>query len=127
LIYIDSSVALAHLLGEPQRPDETFWLESLVSSRLLEFEVINVLRTKGRGQTHEGLANDLLAGVGLVELIPEVIGLTKGKMSAVRTLDALHLASAVFLMGNGVNLRLASYDARMVDAARKLRIPIYPL
>jgi hypothetical protein len=39
MIYLDSSVALAHLLAEDRFPPDEFWDEQLVSSRLLECEV----------------------------------------------------------------------------------------
>ena len=45
----------------------------------------------------------------------------------VRTLDALHLATMEFLRSRGRPLELASYDARLLDAARSLRIPIFPI
>jgi hypothetical protein len=41
MIYLDSSVALAHLLAEDRFPPETLWDRPLVSSRLLECEVWN--------------------------------------------------------------------------------------
>lgn len=47
--------------------------------------------------------------------------------SPLRTLDALHLASAEFLRQQGQSVRLATYDDRMADAARSLDIEIYPL
>jgi predicted nucleic acid-binding protein len=45
----------------------------------------------------------------------------------VRTLDALHLASAQFLQSMGERLRLASYDERFLVAARTLGLELYPL
>jgi hypothetical protein len=45
----------------------------------------------------------------------------------VRTLDALHLASIEFLRAQGQAPKLASYDARLVAAARALKIPVYDL
>jgi hypothetical protein len=45
----------------------------------------------------------------------------------VRTLDALHLASADFLRQQGQSLLLGSYDARMLDAARRLGIARFEL
>jgi hypothetical protein len=45
--------------------------------------------------------------------------------TAVRTLDALHLASIVFLRLRQQEIELASYDARLISAARALRIPLY--
>ena len=43
---------------------------------------------------------------------------------AVRTLDALHLASIEFLRTQRQQVSLASYDSRMIDAARHLGISI---
>ena len=45
----------------------------------------------------------------------------------VRALDALHLASIEFLREKGQKVELASYDERMLEAALKLRIPVYEL
>ena len=39
MIYLDTSVALAHLLAEDVIPNATLWSETLVSSRLLEYEL----------------------------------------------------------------------------------------
>jgi hypothetical protein len=39
MIYVDTSVALAELLAEDRRPGDHFWNQTLVSSRLLEYEV----------------------------------------------------------------------------------------
>jgi hypothetical protein len=39
VIYLDSSVALAHLLAEDRLPPESIWSDRLVASRLLEYEV----------------------------------------------------------------------------------------
>ena len=45
----------------------------------------------------------------------------------VGTLDALHLASIEFLRKRGQTIELASYDDRLIVAARALGIPIAPL
>lgn len=37
--------------------------------------------------------------------------------------DSLHLASIEFLRGVGQSLKLATYDARMLSAAKRLKIP----
>jgi hypothetical protein len=41
MIYLDSSVALAHLLAEDRFPPDALWEEQSVSSRLLECAVCN--------------------------------------------------------------------------------------
>lgn len=45
----------------------------------------------------------------------------------VRPLDALHLASLDFLRVNGQAVRLASYDERLNDVARRMDLPLYAL
>lgn len=45
----------------------------------------------------------------------------------VRTVDALHLASIEFLREQRQEVMLASYDARMQDAARRLGIALFAL
>jgi hypothetical protein len=44
-----------------------------------------------------------------------------------RTLDALHLATVEFLRRDGADVELASYDTRLVAAARALNIKIAEL
>ncbi len=44
MIYLDSSVALAHLLAEDRFPSEDLWQQQLVSSRLLELVAFKYLR-----------------------------------------------------------------------------------
>ena len=45
----------------------------------------------------------------------------------VRTLDALHLASLDYLRRQGQVMELASYDRRMMAAARATDIPMHDL
>jgi hypothetical protein len=44
-----------------------------------------------------------------------------------RTLDAMHLASIEFLRSRHQDVALASYDSRIIAAAQRLAIPLYPL
>src|SRR6202022_4670624 len=46
VIYLDTSVALAHLLAEDRSPPPSLWDETLVSSRLLEYEMWNRLHAR---------------------------------------------------------------------------------
>jgi predicted nucleic acid-binding protein len=128
LIYIDTSVALAHLLAEDQRPPEWLWGKTLFSSRLLEYETWNRIYERGLAASHSELVRSLLARVAMVEMIGPVLERALEPFpERVRTLDALHLASAEFLRAQGVELSLASYDERQLSAARRLGIPILPL
>lgn len=128
MIYLDSSAALAQLLAEDRHPPESLWAEPLVASRLLEYEVWTRVHARGLGPSHGEAVRDLLGRVAFLELISEV--LTRAVQPfpvAVRTLDALHLASLDFLREQGVTLRLATYDERMRTAANALGMGLFPL
>ncbi len=128
MIYLDTSGALAPLLAEDRMPPGTLWQRSLVSSRLLEYEVWNRLHARGLGRSHGDEARSLIDRVALIELMPPVLGRALQAFPApVRTLDALHLASLEFLRARGQAIELASYDERFLSAARALGIPLLAL
>jgi predicted nucleic acid-binding protein len=125
MIYLDSSIALAHLLAEDRRPPDLLWAGPIVSSRLLEYELWTRLNARGLGTSHGEAARRLVERVAIVELLPNVLARALEPFpSPVRTLDALHLASIEFLRTRGQTIELASYDGRLVAAARTLGIPI---
>jgi uncharacterized protein len=128
MIYIDTSVALAQLLAEDRVPPETIWQETLVTSRLLEYELWNRLHAQRLAASHGELARELLQRLAFLELAPTVLARALEPFPMpVRTLDALHLASIEFLRTQRQDVSLATYDQRMAQAARRLRIPVTPL
>ena len=128
MIYIDSSVVLAHLLAEIRQPPEDLWAESLVASRLLEYEVWNRLHARGRAETHGEAAEEAIGQIALLELSPVILTRALSAFPApVRTLDALHLASLDYLRGQRQTVELATYDRRMTAVARAMGIPVVDL
>ena len=128
MIYVDSSVLLADLFAESRSPPETLWEEDLASSRLLIYEVWSRINAYGRMISHGDRARSLLARVSLAEMTELALARALERFPvAVRALDALHLATMVFLRGNGASIELASYDSRLLAAARALQIPIAAL
>lgn len=126
MIYLDTSVALAHLLAEDRSPPGGLWQESLISSRLLEYEIWTRIHARKLGGTHGDEVRSLLSRVAIIELSPPVLTRAlEAFPKPVRTLDALHLASMDFLRRQGQVVSLASYDGRLIDAARALRFTIY--
>ena len=121
--YLDTSAALKLLVDEQEsdalghaiddgRPD-------LVSSWLLETE----LRRAGRRAPAlaQELVTDLLTNVSLFRVPPSLFreaGLLPG--THLRSLDALHLATAV---RSGADC-VVTYDTRMTDAARELGLVV---
>lgn len=128
MIYLDTSVALAHLLAEDRRPPPELWQEELVTSRLLEYEVWNRLHARDLARSHGDVARLMLARLAWLELHPKVLERALQPFpTPVRTLDALHLASVSFLRERGRDVTLATYDLRMVGAARSMGIPLRSL
>jgi uncharacterized protein len=128
VIYLDSSIALARLLFEPRSPPGRFWLESLVSSRLLEYEVWNRVHAYDLSGSHAEAANALLMGIELLEMDSSVLARALQPWpTPIRTLDALHLATADYLRQQGEPIELASYDHRLVSAARACGIAVAAL
>ena len=128
MIYLDTSVALAHLLAEDRAPPERLWEEPLISSRLIECEIWTRIHARKLTRSHSDEVRALLSRLALIELAPPVLARAVEPFpKPVRTLDALHLASMDFLRKQGQLVTVASYDNRLIDAARSLRFPLFKL
>lgn len=125
MIYVDTSVILAELLAEDRQPKPSLWKQPLVSSRLLEYETWTRINARGLEGSHGERARELLGHVSLLELAPEVLARALEPFPlALRTLDALHLASVEFLRARGEVVKLATFDDRMLAVAKRLKIPL---
>lgn len=125
MIYLDSSVALAHLLAEDRSPPDSIWSQPLVSSRLLEYEIWNRINARGLNRSHGQETNAFLGRLGFIELDPRVLTRALEPFPVpVRTLDALHLASIDFLRTRRQPITLLSYDERQRAAARAMDIAL---
>ena len=126
MIYLDSSVALAHLFGEGRAPPASLWREPFVSSQLLEYEVWTRINARGLGETLGDGARSMMSQVTLIELAPPVLARALAPFPVpLRTLDALHLATIEFLRERGQEIDLASFDKRLMAGALALGIPLY--
>lgn len=118
IVYLDSSVALRTILDVPERLRLQDWADApdtdLVSSRLLRTEVIRVLRRDGRPVSD---AEPLLSRVGLFDITRETYAVAESIERHVRTLDALHLATALLI---GESVTVATHDAAMKAVAEHL-------
>ena len=127
MIYVDTSVVLAQLLAEDRRPpvNPHLWNETLVASRLMEYEIWTRLHARQLAESHGEAARLLIGRIALLELSPPVLARALDAFPAsvsVRTLDALHLASCEYLRKQGQSIVLASYDGRMTALARAMDI-----
>ena len=128
MIYIDSSVVLAYLLAEARVPSTDFWNARLMSSRLLVYEVWNRIHARRLGGSLGEETRALISGIELIDLSEPVLARALEPWpTEIRTLDALHLATVEHLRSLGGSIELASYYARLVDAARAVAVPIAAL
>ena len=91
-------------------------------------EFWNCIHARDLARSHADFARLLIARVSLLELDPAVLtrALQPFPMPT-RTLDALHLASASYLRERGADVRVATYDERMADAAEGIGLRLYPV
>jgi predicted nucleic acid-binding protein len=127
VIYVDTSVVLAHALAEDRHPPSYLWDEVLVASQLVEYEAWVRVHAARLGEAHAEAVRATLGRLRLVALSPDVLERARHPFPlSVRTLDALHLATVEFLRGMG-DVRLATYDERMARVAAAMNIPTEPL
>lgn len=125
MIYLDSSALMKLVREEAETAVLRAWLDlraeqPVVTSELGRVEVLRAARRGGDRALVE--ARSLVAGLDLVALDRSVQDLAAeigGPL--LRTLDALHLASALVL---GAELTaFVAYDRRLQDAARTVDLP----
>ncbi len=125
---MDTSVVLAHLLSEDRLPPPQMWRESLVSSRLLAYETWNRVSRQRLGASHSAALAQVLERIAFLDLREDVLTRANEPFPvAVRTLDALHLATLHFLVERRIRAELLSFDDRMLAAARAMDLPIAEL
>ena len=128
MTYVDTSVVLAQLFAEDRIPPARLWEQPLIASRLIEYEVWTRVHARKLAESHGEQVRQILGRLALLELTPVVLARALEPFSTVvRTLDALHLASLEFLRTHGQSVDLASYDDRLLKAARALKLPIFAL
>jgi hypothetical protein len=125
LIYLDSSVVLARVFAEANSPSDAFWLQRFTSSKLLEYEVMNRVNQRMDLAQRAANARVLIDNVELIDLTPVALARALALFPIpVKTLDGLHLATMHYLRANGQNLRLASYDKRLIAAADAIGVAV---
>jgi len=133
--YLDSSVACRVLMREPEAlPLQASW--DLVASELLEVEVRRTLHrlSLDRALSAEGLAlrigelRMLLSAVDQVPISRAILNRAAGPMpTPVKTLDAIHLATALtWSEYHGVEVLFLTHDRQLATAARACGLTAYP-
>jgi predicted nucleic acid-binding protein len=127
-VYLETSALLAWLLGEP---DGNRVISSLDAADLVATSRLSLLEAKrslirlenaktlkpAQRQKLIGLLEQISAGWMLVEIIPEIQARAAETFPAepIRTLDAIHLATALELLKVFPDLKILSFDQRILS------------
>jgi uncharacterized protein len=136
IAYVDASVVVRVLLAEPDPLREWRSLDRLVSSRLLEVECLRALDRlrllehvddRTSGERRRALL-DTLATVDVVPLDERILERAAQPFpTLVRTLDAIHLASALEVRDEIDDLLFATHDERLGLAASAMGFAVVGL
>ena len=126
MIYLDTSAFVKLIQGEPETPAlQRFLTEHpdsrLVSSALLVVETRRAILRQAPGQLAR--ADLLLTRIDQVEIARAVVeAASRLPDPSLRSLDAIHLATALQLSGELE--ALVTYDSRLAAAAGRQRLPV---
>lgn len=119
MLYLDSSAIVKLVAPEPETTSLVKTLRSdpeAVSSALARVEVLRAVRRAGAGADRMRRAEAVLDRIALVPIDQGILHRAAGLGPAsLRTLDAIHLATALFL-GSDI-AGMITYDARLSEAA----------
>lgn len=117
--YLDTSITVHALRGTPEAEA---WFDRmtadddarLVSSRILQTELTRVLRRDGQPVLERGV---ILDHVGLVPVSETILAAAEAIAEHVKTLDAIHLATALLL---GTHAVVVSHDTQILRVVAAL-------
>ena len=124
LAYLDASALVKLAVREPETKALRSYLSAhpyRVSSRIAEVEVVRAVRRARPAAMSD--AEAVLSRVGLVEIDAGILGVAAAlRPSELRTLDAIHLASALSL-GDDLG-EMVVYDDRLAAAAATVGVAV---
>lgn len=125
LVYLDSSALVKLVVREPESAALLNFLREhgeRASSALALTEVPRALRRAGFGRVERRRARAVLGGVALVDADRRILSAAALEPPTLRTLDAIHLATALTL---GEELAaLVTYDRRLTEAAGRAHVEV---
>jgi predicted nucleic acid-binding protein len=126
LLYLDSSALVKLVVAEPESSALFEFLAGWphrVSSSLARVEVLRAVKRTGAGSAVRRRAARVLARVALVRIdSPVLAAAVRVAPPELRTLDALHLATARSLDDLA---GIVTYDARLGRAATRARVKVW--
>lgn len=124
MIYLDTSALFKLVRREAETDALSAWLLERVdlpkiTSALTRVELLQAARRLDSSPV--GIATALLAGIDVIPISAVVIDVAS-ELGQVRSLDAIHLASALSI--NDGSLVLLTYDARLREASLRVGVSV---
>ena len=118
MIYLDASALVTLIVGRPHATELGHFLEGHAETRTCTSTIgfVETVRTCDQIGSFPHLMTSLAQDHAEIVLTDEIRDAAAAVTGAVRTLDAIHVASAEVL-GSELTV-LVTYDIRMADAAR---------
>ncbi|MCG5051525.1 MAG: type II toxin-antitoxin system VapC family toxin [Myxococcales bacterium] len=126
MIYLDTSALVKLVVREAETVALQTWIrlragETFFSSQLARVELVRAV--KRAAPDHLDRARGVLAAVALLKIDDRILATAENlPPDVLRSLDAIHLATA-FTYLSDVSA-FVTYDVRLDEAARSLRIPV---
>lgn len=116
LLYVDTSVLISARFSDRFTQWSLRSLDGaqLISSRITEVELT---RFVDRENQPRGVANEIIERLLLVDLNRETIEWTKTATPRVKTLDAIHVGTWLYLKAQNVDSAFVTTDRRLAEAA----------
>ena len=118
--YFDSSALVKLVAAEPESNALFEFIADkshLVSSALARVELLRAVKRAGGQEQHKQRAEQVLGGIALLRIDDGILEqAARLEPPALRTLDAVHLATAMVLGGDLV--AFVAYDRQLLEAAR---------
>jgi predicted nucleic acid-binding protein len=124
-LYIDASAALKLVVEEPESwaLADALARDQLISSEICRVELVRALLRLGLGQGAERLVRGVVERIQLLRLDDQILDRASDVGSRdLRTLDAIHLASALAL-GRELDA-VVTYDRRLAGAAEEAGLAV---
>ena len=123
IAYVDASALVKLVLVEPESPAVYRWFTEAPRIATSRIGIVETVRASSRREHDPAHRDQVLRDVEVIDLDPAIAGVAAAiAPSAIRTLDAIHLATALALMPELD--AFVTYDDRLADAARALGLPV---
>ncbi len=121
--YLDTSAIVKLVLEEPETPAMAQWFVEATYAVTSQVGVVETRRAAGRRPHDAEHRERVLRDLEVLEFTPAVAAAAAAvQPSSIRTLDAIHLASALAIAPDLD--AFITYDDRLAEAARSLGLPV---